>query len=674
MARRRVNHQTMPAVGFVEPWSFQAGASAALHLSSDDPSPHLRVVHLDKTQRPVPAIGWELSSLAPIGARELRQGSWIEIPLPQDRLRLAHGLRFHVECLLTRNPTPRTLLRLGSTTLRLLPDGILLHDQTAVAHSGQPPWANQWMRITLTVDADGTHLEIDQDDRTVTLALPATGDWRAQRLCLGGDEASVTVNARFARPVLVLDGQERAAWQFPSGPPVDSLLPESGDWPPLTIHNRPTFSMTSRRWDGSIHDPRLDPTQYDALHCHDDDMAPLDWPETHHIRAHENAEPGVYAVEVETVSGIERIPFFLRARVPQAPLVFLVPTLTYLAYADESLPQALFPWVCDDRGNRFAQDNGLVSLYDRHSDGSGVSLTTTRRVKATLRDDHVYPLSGSPHLLPVDLQLLRFCREAGIAFDLVTDHDLHEQGVAALSHYRGVFTGSHPEYWTTAMQDGLRDFVDGGGSLAYLGGNGLMWVTGVQGELMEIRRGQGLGARTWDGHPGESNLSLTGEVGGLWRERGRSEFSVIGTGMTMMGFGKARPYRRRVAKDTQNYAWIFEGVAESSFGETGTVLGGAAGYEVDRTDSELGTHPDTVVLAVATGFDVSYATDPNEFFPTPADREKARVAEMVIRRTPQGGLIFGTGSVAWCGALSNADGMTAVGQITANALRKFTSP
>jgi N,N-dimethylformamidase len=109
------------------------------------------------------------------------------------------------------------------------------------------------------------------------------------------------------------------------------------------------------------------------------------------------------------------------------------------------------------------------------------------------------------------------------------------------------------------------------------------------------------------------------------------------------------------------------------FGESGTVLGGAAGYEVDRTDKALGTHPETVVLATAIDFDDSYGTDPNEFFPTPEDRNRARVAEMVIRRTPQGGLIFGVGSVAWCGALPNPGESTAVGTITANVLCRLSA-
>ncbi|HTI01345.1 MAG TPA: N,N-dimethylformamidase beta subunit family domain-containing protein [Acidisoma sp.] len=591
--------------------------------------------------------------------------------MPEARLHAAQHLRFTFECLLTTNPTPRTLLRLGTIALQVLPEGVVLQEGPAEARAEHPLWADRWMRVTLSIDDHAIRLMIDQESKTTMLTLPVTRNWRATSINLGGDDDEITVNACWARPVLTLDNIDVAVWHFPPGPPVAKLSPVRGDWPPLAIHNLPTFAMASMRWDGTIHDPRLDPTQYDAIHCHDDDMAGLDWPVTHHIQSPEDAEAGIYAAEITTVQGIERIPFFLRAKARSAPLVFLVPTLTYLAYADENLPQALFPWLCHDRGNRFAQDNGLLSLYDRHSDGSGVSLTTTRRPKATLRDDHLYPLSGSPHLLPVDLQLLRFCRNEGIAFDLVTDHDLHQEGRTALVGYRGVFTGSHPEYWTTPMQDALRHFIDSGGSLAYLGGNGFMWVTAVRADLVEVRRGQGLGARTWDGHPGEINLSLTGEIGGLWRERGRSEFSVVGTGMTMMGFGPARPYRRRMASDAADYFWVFEGVTENRFGLAGTVLGGAAGYEVDRTDPALGTHPETVVLAAATGFDESYATDPNEFFATPQDRARARVAEMVIRRTPQGGLIFGAGSVAWCGALPSGGEVTSVGQITANVLRRM---
>ncbi len=50
-----------------------------------------------------------------------------------------------------------------------------------------------------------------------------------------------------------------------------------------------------------------------------------------------------------------RWPFFVTPKRRQADLVFLAPTFTYLAYADERLPPERFPWLCDDAGHRFAQ-------------------------------------------------------------------------------------------------------------------------------------------------------------------------------------------------------------------------------------------------------------------------------------------------------------------------------
>ena len=40
-----------------------------------------------------------------------------------------------------------------------------------------------------------------------------------------------------------------------------------------------------------------------------------------------------------------------------------------------------------------------------------------------------------------------------------------------LRPYHAVVTGSHPEYHTPNTLNALQDYVDGGGRLAYLGGN-----------------------------------------------------------------------------------------------------------------------------------------------------------------------------------------------------------
>ena len=60
---------------------------------------------------------------------------------------------------------------------------------------------------------------------------------------------------------------------------------------------------------------------------------------------------------------------------------------------------------------------------------------------------------------------------------MITDEDLHVQGLDRLAGYRVVITGSHPEYWSAAMLDALEAYLADGGRLMYLGGNGFYWVT-----------------------------------------------------------------------------------------------------------------------------------------------------------------------------------------------------
>ena len=74
----------------------------------------------------------------------------------------------------------------------------------------------------------------------------------------------------------------------------------------------------------------------------------------------------------------------------------------------------------------------------------------------------------------------RLMNKMGIAFDVITDHDLDEKGVELLSSYKVVLTGSHPEYHTEGTLDALQAYTENGGRLMYLGGNGYYWVTGTR--------------------------------------------------------------------------------------------------------------------------------------------------------------------------------------------------
>ena len=92
----------------------------------------------------------------------------------------------------------------------------------------------------------------------------------------------------------------------------------------------------------------------------------------------------------------------------------------------------------------------------------------------------------------------------GCDYDVVTDEDLHREGADLLASYKVVVTGTHPEYWTEQMLDGLEGYLADGGRLMYLGGNGFYWITSFDPErphVIEIRRWGGTGP--WKAQPGE---------------------------------------------------------------------------------------------------------------------------------------------------------------------------
>lgn len=653
--RRRVDHGAMGIAGFVVPWSLVAPGVASAHLSGEA-TPAARVLRLDRDG--MPEVPWTVTQVRPVAVGEVSLGAWVSLTVPRGDFALG------CEVLFTRNPDPRPLACLGPLVLEVSDAGPLRFAGGAEAASAGLP-TGRWLRLLFARVGDRVQAEILDGEAVITaVSAPAAG--RPERLEIGGDpgEARPTLNARLGRIELSWPGGARG-WRFPARGPVSAVAADDGAM--LNVHNLPTFAATSPRWNGSSFDPRLTPDHYDAIHLHDDDFGGLDWPATHAVEVPETAAAGVYALEVAG----ERLPFFVRPARPGARLAFLVPTATYLAYADEALPEARFPWACRDRGQAFAAANGFLSPYDLHSDGSGVCLASLRRPRATLRDDYLYPLCGAPHLLPVDLALLRFAAREGIALDILTDHDLDAEGAAALAPYVGLVTGSHPEYWSGAMLGALEAFLGRGGSLAYLGGNGFDTVVAFDGDVMELRRASVPSHRTWDPAPGEGHLSMTGEPGGPWRARGRGELHLTGVGMSLMGFGPSRPFRRTRESHAPEVSWLFDGVEGETFGEAGRVLGGAAGYEVDATNRRLGTPDGARVLAVAEGFGPEFIDDAGRWFLDEAERARHRRAEMTLRVHPGGGLVFAASSVAWCGALPAPGAANGVGRITANLLRRL---
>ena len=193
----------------------------------------------------------------------------------------------------------------------------------------------------------------------------------------------------------------------------------------------------------------------------------------------------------------------------------------------------------------------------------------------------------------------------GIAFDVVTDHDLDDKGVAMLGLYKVVLTGSHPEYHTASTLDALQTYIETGGRLMYLGGNGFYWRVALSKKVpgaIEVRRTEG-GIRTWAAEPGEYYHAFDGNYGGLWRRSDRPPNLLCGIGFSSQGTFVGDSYRQAPAARDNHHAWIFEGVKDELFGGYGFSGGGAAGFELDRLDHRLGSPLNAVVLASSEGHD-----------------------------------------------------------------------
>jgi N,N-dimethylformamidase len=413
-----------------------------------------------------------------------------------------------------------------------------------------------------------------------------------------------------------------------------------------TLVNSPTLGVTGRNWTPGTESFVVRPDEYGAAYFHEDDLTDAGWETSLSFQVPAEWPSGAYGIRLRAGEHEDVVPLIVSAaagragagqsqagqsRTGQSPAgqspagqsragrplaAVLLPTFSYLAYANEhaswehpisSAGDASALPVTDR--DRFMASNRLLSLYDLHPDGTGCCLSSWRRPVLNMRPGYHLPLIRGPHQFSADLELLHWLEHRQIEVDVLTDDDLHTRGAAALSRYRVVLTGSHPEYYSTQMLDGLDGYLAAGGRLMYLGGNGFYWVTTAPEDdpfLIEVRRGQA-GTRVWESAPGEWHQAMTAERGGLWRHRGRSPQSLAGVGFTAQGFDVSLPYRIVTGPGPERVSFILEGIDPGApLGDGGSVLGGAAGFEIDRADPALGTPAGAVVVASAREFSHAY--------------------------------------------------------------------
>ncbi len=484
-----------------------------------------------------------------------------------------------------------------------------------------------------------------------------------------------------------------AAWDFAATEPSSEIIADVSDSGLDGIAvNYPMRGLTGHSWDASSLSRVNAPDQYGAIHFHDDDLVDARWDTDFNIKVPEDLRTGYYAVRLLTNEETDYVPFFVSPLPKQAkaPIAFLAPTNTYLAYANgrfltsgdfdiellgdleiEMDPYDLYLMEHNELG---------ASVYDLHSDGSGIAYSSYLRPIVDMRPTHKNGATKGPRHYPADLYAINFLEEKGFDYDVITDEDIHFHGHELLDQYRVVITGSHPEYWTSSMLDALEEYLADTGRLMYLGGNGFYWVTAFDPErpnIIEIRRGFA-GTRTWQSHPGELELASTGEIGGIWRHVGRAPNSLVGIGFAGQGHDStAIGYRRTAESHNPRAAFIFEGIDDNeTIGEFGLILGGAASDEIDRADLALGTPSHALVIATSAGQhsdsylvcaeDIAVTTHAIGGTTNPNVR-----ADMVYLETGTNGAVFSVGSINWLSALPYSGYDNNVSRITENVLREF---
>lgn len=724
-----------------EPGDYRARLLRLSHLDPAPDGPGIKV-------RPVPGM----SERRCRGHRRRTQvGSYVEVP-PESALVPKHGMAVHLFVQATRPEAgPQAVISCWSEETRngwglFLENGCLeftvgASGATASVQSDRPLFRGIWYSVAAVHDAgDGavrliqapivgraqsvfglvvpldSSFEGEQSARGLVPQSPGTPliiagmaesadpertwvracfDGKIDSPCLYDRPLSPNEVGSLAAGREVLDGLV-ARWDFAAGVsangiPSDRVIDVCARAHDGLSVNQPDRGMTGWNWSGRHDVFTSAPDEYGALGFHSDALDDCRWPADFEVEIPGDLPSGCYAFHVTQGQTEDHIPFFVRPAVSaeRAPIVVVIPTLTYVAYANF---HNLYPgdgWGFDP----YELANGVVPLerrdlemlarpedygrstYDLHADGRGVQHASWRRPMLDAR-----PGQGFSFNFQADFYLIDWLEERGFSFDVVTDHDLHEWGAELLCPYRVLITGSHPEYCTWDMLDAYEDYVRRGGRTMYLGANGAYWVTAIHPEkpwLAEVRRGD-TGDAAWHARPGEYHHSFTGERGGLWRHRGRPPQKLWGTGYSAHSFGVSGYYVRLPDSFDERVAWMFDGIAaDELIGDSGLVGGGAAGLELDSYDRALGTPPHALLLASSVEHDEAAMLVPEELsniHPAIVGDEHPKIrADIVYFTTHNGGGMFSTSSIAWSGSLSAHGYQNAVSKLTENVLKRFLS-
>jgi hypothetical protein len=152
---------------------------------------------------------------------------------------------------------------------------------------------------------------------------------------------------------------------------------------------------------------------------------------------------GLWAVRLTDLNGVQSyIPFVVKPGPDHSDLAVIVNVNTWLAYNN---------W-----GGRSKEEGAAHVSFMRPN----------RAISPVAK------LADSGHLLQGELWILKWLWREGMKPNVFTDIDF-ESGAVLRGGYRRLIISTHPEYWTREMYKNVKMFLGRGGSILYLGGNGI---------------------------------------------------------------------------------------------------------------------------------------------------------------------------------------------------------
>jgi len=736
-----------PLLGYVDRWSVKPGGTVALRVGSAGNAPFETRIARVLCGDPNPkgpgyreiAMPHPTDGAHPGKQQETHLGSWARIPAV-DLAPAAQGLILAV----TIWPTTPDKGRQGvaawtgadgtQVTLAIDRDGavatVVCGGRTVTVSTGKPLLERAWYDLWFSIDVTAKCLVVGQRPReahagfddagvaSIALASVTFGSGEMLFAALPGDagEPSAHYNGKIERPTIWAGIDAAAAlaaqlgpvpkksaphlvacWDFSIGIPTFDLTDVGPRGFNGIVENMPDRAMIGANWSGREHRWTHLPEEWGAIHFHDDDIGDVGWEKALDIEIPRDWPSGMYAVHLKSAAGTDNVPFFVRPAdgAKKAKIAILLPTITYHVYGNFVRPGfgAQNRARAEEWGALVQQpdENPQVGLspYNYHSDGSGVTHASMARPMVDKRFNHFIMLDQSEigsgtYWLNVDSYIVDWLDRKGFEHDIITDHDLHAEGVDLLKPYELVITGQHPEYHTDETLDGLKSYMEQGGRLFYLGGNGFYWKAVFHKQApwaMEVRRAES-GVRIWATEVGESYHAFDGSYGGLWRRIGRSSHKLVGISFTSQGIYDGHPYRTTDGIMDPRVGFLRKGIEKEltagiQIGERGHMGGGAVGHELDRIDYRLGTPRNALVVAeghVLGHPDYGPVNEDrlNQYWPgTP---EELIRADLTFFETPAGGAVLSVGSMCFVGALPVDNYDNVLTKMMTNAVMRFLDP